>query len=97
MALGSGQKDPKAMYSLEHARFEVRGGYYRLCGDVYDNPRFEDGSEVKVNVPVEYNYTTRVVTTRSGSEYQIGSFAMSEGDFWAEVERAIQNGGYIES
>lgn len=41
-------------------------------GDVYDDPRHEDGTHVHTSEVAEYFYPSRQIVTRSGSVYQLG-------------------------
>jgi hypothetical protein len=65
------------MYRLEN--WSVAAGTYdapefggSLHGEVFENPRFQDGEKILTSKIADANEDTRVVTTKSGSQYLLG-------------------------
>lgn len=78
---------------------ELRGGgdIWRIHGRVYGHPRFKDGDAYSPSGPVAFDEATMVVTSFSGKQYKICSFASHQKPevFIAQLKKDIEN-GYFE-
>ncbi|MCK9458527.1 MAG: hypothetical protein M0R80_02660 [Proteobacteria bacterium] len=66
------------MVILENAKYEMELGcgmdVWRLSGQVYGHPNFEDGKSVFVSTPKVFDEETNELTTSSGRQYVIQSY-----------------------
>jgi hypothetical protein len=83
---------------LNKARFKVRTDLLPrvvrtmvLSGHVYDNTNFRSGTSVFISLPVHLDRKTKVVTTQSGSEYELLDTPDSVLD---QIEEVISRGFY---
>lgn len=87
------------MIRIYDLHYELLYGYRNVIwGDVYDHPRFENGTRVHVSTPVELDRKSLEFKTVSGSHYQIMSFLTQNGQtqesILDQIEKDISNGEY---
>lgn len=83
---------------LDKARFKVRTDLVpkvtrtmALSGCIYDNTNYMSGTSVFVSLPIRLDRKTNVVTTQSGSEYELLDTHESVLD---QIEEVITRGFY---
>ena len=85
------------MVILENAKYEMELGcgsdVWRLQGNVFGHPKFDDGKAVFVSTPVEFNEETNELTTASGRQYVIQSYVERVKTI-EQIKKDIEKKGY---
>jgi hypothetical protein len=62
---------------------------FKLTGYTYGHKTFTDGSWVIISNPAKFNRNTRIVTTRSGSEYRLGKISQNYATAYEGAENRL--------
>lgn len=87
------------MYELHNYLFvvEMHGGYrndiWALSGNVFGNPRFNNGEIVTIGTPIHFDEVECVVRT-GRSQYKLIHPAGNPDEIHEEIRQTIKRGGY---
>lgn len=62
---------------------------FKLTGYVYDHPKFTDGSGICLSNPVSFDEETRILKTRSGTEYRLGKIDPRYAQIYDDAEARL--------
>lgn len=86
------------MIELHNARYLMDMGFghdvWRLHGNVVNHPNFKYWSVCWPSSPVKFDEENKILTTASGREYKICSFATNEQKVIEQIKADIANQGY---
>lgn len=87
-------KNKEYMITIENFRYLIdmscAGDSWRACGNVYDHPDRKNGEFIFISTPKSFDENSRVITTFSGKQYKINSFAECDSEKWVnEIKKQI--------
>jgi len=86
------------MITLENWRYLVQFGCikdcWRLNGNVYGHPNHDEGASIFPSTPKSLDRETRILTTVSGTQYYLGNAEGDENEWFAQLEKDIERGGF---
>ena len=81
-------KEIKEMYDVRYSMMLCGGG------DIWRFQGIIDGETRWTSCPVHYDRESRILTTRSGSRYQLVNFDGNEQQIIEQIETDIKHGGF---
>jgi hypothetical protein len=87
------------MYRLDNFCYAARDyghvNFWSLHGNVYGrDPPYREGVLISVSTPSKLDRAARILTTKSGSQYQLMECAANEDGVFAQIDLDIARGSY---